>query len=119
MRLVTLVPTVLSSDLAVLLGKCGIRTDTDLLFSSTIEIYRQLPINSISLAGLEELRARVAEVASATGYSGLELLQQQDAVRGKFVSLSSGVAEIDDLLGGFGGCRVLEISGNVQSGKTV
>ena len=118
MRLATLVPQI-SSDLVIALENCGICTVEDLLFSSLIEIYGQLPVGSISLFDLQQLSSHVATLASASGTLGTELLRRQIEAHEMAPSLGTGVAELDDLLGGFGGCRVLEISGDTQSGKTV
>lgn len=118
MRLATLIPHV-PSDIVVYLDECGIRTDTDLLFSPIIEVYRQLPIGSISLLDLERLVARVAELGSAPGISALDMLENETKRRVKYASLTTGATELDNLLRSFGDCRVIEISGDRQSGKTV
>ena len=118
MRLATLVPQI-PSDLVNTLEKCGICTVADLIFSSPIDIYGQLPVGSISLFDLQQLSSHVATLASASGTLGTQLLQRQIEAHEMAPKLSTGVTELDDLLGGFGGCRVLEISGDTQSGKTV
>ncbi|KAG6820477.1 hypothetical protein H0H93_016539 [Arthromyces matolae] len=118
MRLSTLIPS-LSPELVSSLEVSGIRTDADLLFKPIFELYRQLPVETgISLADLENAVALTAQLAAASGTSGDELLTQCIQAEEKAATLFSGVKGLDDLLGGFGGRRVIEISGDRQSGKT-
>ncbi|KAF5382147.1 hypothetical protein D9615_004241 [Tricholomella constricta] len=117
MRLAALIPSI-PAELVSYLDKCGIRTDTDLLFKPVIEVYRQLPPGFITLHDLEKAVARVAELASAPGISGADMLSLEKEVHDRAPILLSGVESIDNLLGGFGGRRVVEISGDRQSGKT-
>jgi RAD51-like protein 3 len=120
MRLHSLIPTV-PSDLVTALENCGIRTDTDLLFSgTTIEVLRKLPPGVVSLADLEKYTRLVAESASAPGIRGDEQYAEELRKRNEdTIDLTSGVAELDALVGGFGNSRVFEISGDKGSGKTV
>lgn len=122
MRLRTLVPTI-PADLVSAFESCGIKTDTDLLFfdGSNLELLAKLPRGLVSCAGeLEKYVSLVAGRASAPGIRGDEELevalrkQRENA----FLELSSGVGELDELVGGFGGGRVFEISGEQESGKT-
>ncbi|KAG6887822.1 hypothetical protein C0995_012369 [Termitomyces sp. Mi166 len=118
MRLATLVPS-LSAELVSNLEKCGVRTDADLLFKPVVEVYRQLcPESGISLLDLERAVEVTAQLASAPGIAGDELLAQEIQAQAQAPALLSGVAGLDNLLCGFGGCRVIEISGDRQSGKT-
>jgi len=118
MRLSAFVPT-LPVDLVTCLEECGIRTEADLLFSgSVLDIFRRLPPGTVSLYELTNYTALVAKMASATGICAVDLLSLADVNQGNDDFLS-GVSELDELLGGFGGSRVLEISGDKGSGKTV
>lgn len=119
MRLAALVPS-LSAKIVSSLGECGVRTDTDLLFRPIVEIYRQLsPESGISLLDLERAVELTAKLASAPGVPGDELLAQEIQAQEQAPVLLSGVSGLDNLLGGFGGRRVIEITGDRQSGKTV
>ncbi|KIJ14236.1 hypothetical protein PAXINDRAFT_12888 [Paxillus involutus ATCC 200175] len=119
MRLQSLIPTI-PDDLVAALEACGIRTDTDLLFSgTTIEVLQRLPPGVVSLADLEKYTGLVAESASAPGIRGDK--QYADELRRRHedaTDLASGVGELDALVGGFGNSRVFEISGEKGSGKT-
>ncbi|KAG6833384.1 hypothetical protein H0H87_008001, partial [Tephrocybe sp. NHM501043] len=118
MRLASLIPS-LSTELVSALGKCGIRTDEDLLFQPIFEVYRQLPNGTnISLLDIERAVALTAELASAPGISGADMLVQETEAQERAPVLLSGVSSLDTLLGGFGGRRVIEITGDRQSGKT-
>lgn len=120
MRLQSLIPTI-PSDLVATLEACGIRTDADILFSGTpIDILQRLPPGVISLADLKRYIALVAESASARGISGDELYTEELQRRHAHdMDITCGVEELDALVNGFGGGRVLEISGDRGSGKTV
>ncbi|KAF8072080.1 P-loop containing nucleoside triphosphate hydrolase protein [Lyophyllum atratum] len=117
MRLAALVPS-LPTELVSCLDRNGIRTDTDLLFRPTAEVYRLLPHGTIALSDLEETISRVRELASAPGISGADMLKLELQADSRAPVLSSGVEGLDQLLGGFGQRRVIEISGDKQSGKT-
>ncbi|KAG5635921.1 hypothetical protein H0H81_009662 [Sphagnurus paluster] len=117
MRLAALVPSI-SAELVSSLDQCGIRTDTDLVLKPAIEIYRQLPPKTITLYDLEQAVARVTELASAPGISGSDMLIIETEKQNRAPFLSSGIETLDRLLDGFGGCRVVQISGDKQSGKT-
>jgi RAD51-like protein 3 len=117
MRLGAFVPSVLPADLALSLESCGIRTEIDFLFSNrTVDIFRRLPPGTVSLQELTNYVALVAEKASAPSIRGDHWLHGETR---NFDDLSTGVPDLDRLLGGFGGTRVIEISGDRGSGKTV
>ncbi|KAG5341570.1 hypothetical protein C0989_009272 [Termitomyces sp. Mn162] len=119
MRLTALIPA-LSPELVSSLDKCGVRTDSDLLFRPVVEVYLQLSSeDGISLLDLERAVELTAELASAPGIAGDELLAQETQAQEQAPTLFSGVGGLDNLLCGFGGCRVIEITGDKQSGKTV
>ncbi|KAI6102182.1 P-loop containing nucleoside triphosphate hydrolase protein [Pisolithus sp. B1] len=121
MRLRTLVPTI-PADLVSAFESCGIKTDTDLLFfdGSNLELFAKLPRGLVVTCGeLEKYVSLVAERASPPGIRGDEELEAALCKqRENALELSSGVGELDKLVGGFGGGRVFEISGEQGSGKT-
>jgi RAD51-like protein 3 len=102
------------------LEQCGIRTDAELLFSAPVfDIFRRLPAGTVTLRDLTKYIDIVAEKTSAPGISAAKLLDLESKARENDPDLLSGVPELDELLGGFGRHRVIEISGDSQSGKTV
>ncbi|KAG6910006.1 hypothetical protein DXG01_014007 [Tephrocybe rancida] len=118
MRLAALIPS-LPAEIVTTLDGCGIRTDSDLLFQPLTDVYRRLPSGlDISLLDLERAVALTAALASAPGVSGVDFLAQETQAQERAPVLSSGVKGLDDLMGGLGGRRVIEISGDRQSGKT-
>lgn len=121
MRLGALVPSeLLPADLVLSLEKVGIRTDTDFLFSGTpAEIFQRLPPGTVSLHELTIYIALVTEKASAPGVCADQLLSLETDSHNNRDEFTCGVPELDALLGGFGGSRVFEISGDKGSGKTV
>jgi len=119
MRLAALVPSI-PEILVASLAQCGIRTDADLLFSAPVfDIFRRLPPGTVTLRDLTKYVDVVAEKLSAPGISAAILLDQELKGEANAPDLLSGVPELDELLGGFGGRRVIEISGDKESGKTV
>ncbi|EAU85550.2 hypothetical protein CC1G_06263 [Coprinopsis cinerea okayama7 len=119
MRLSALVPSISADSVKVLEG-AGIRTDTDLLFTPTSEIYKRLPRGSISLQELARLCTAVTELTSANPVIGIDALQREEArlARDTNLELAVGNEAIDNFLRGLGGRKVIEISGNRASGKT-
>lgn len=119
MRLAVLVPSI-PENLVETLEQCGIRTDADLLLSAPIfDIFRRLPAGTVTLRDLTKYADIVAEKVSAPGVSAVNLLDLELQAQKDDPDLQSGIPELDELLGGFGGRRVIEISGEKQSGKTV
>jgi RAD51-like protein 3 len=119
MRLAACVPSI-PGELVACLEKCGIRTDADLLFSSPVlDIFRRLPSGTVSLQDLTKYAEIVAELTSAPGISGPDLLRQQRQAQESALDFSSGISELDAIVSGFRGGRVYEISGDKQSGKSV
>jgi RAD51-like protein 3 len=119
MRLTALVPSI-PENVVTSLERCGIKTDADLLFSAPVfDIFRSLPPGTVTLCDLKRYVDAVAEKVSAPGVSAERLLDLEIQAQENDSSLQSGVPELDHLLGGFGGRRVIEISGEKQSGKTV
>ncbi|KAI0697970.1 P-loop containing nucleoside triphosphate hydrolase protein [Cytidiella melzeri] len=120
MRLVTLVPA-LPERLVAALENCGIRTDTDLLFNSgtAMQIYEKLPPEIVTLAQLERYISDVAGLASAPILDGVDVLNQEEQCRAAFVPFSTGVPQLDELINGRNGPKVLEVSGDHGTGKTL
>ncbi|KDR78987.1 hypothetical protein GALMADRAFT_244701 [Galerina marginata CBS 339.88] len=119
MRLSSLVPSI-PANLVAALEASGIRTEGDLLFSaSTFDIYRRLPANIVTLQELIDYTAAVAELCSAPGLSGRELYRLEELALTKKFEFLSGNEELDTFLLGLGGKRVIEISGDKGSGKSV
>lgn len=104
------------------LEECGIRTDADLMFSGTaMQLYEKLPQGTITLVELEKHIQDTIRCVSAEGARGDELLAQEEE---KYLTrapgrISSGIPELDQMIIGYNGPRVLEISGDHGSGKTV
>lgn len=120
MRLRTVLPP-LPNDLLDALEDLGIKTDADLLFSGdAVDLWRKLPDDSITLQEVADLMTRVAAQQAAPMMRGDVLLQDETERCEKRASdaLYSGVQALDELVGGFGQYRVLEISGDGCSGKT-
>ncbi|KAF9466479.1 P-loop containing nucleoside triphosphate hydrolase protein [Collybia nuda] len=118
MRLAACVPP-LPAELVACFEKCGIRTDADLLFSSpVIDIFRRLPSGTVSLHDLTKYVELVAELASAPGVSGPDLLKQAQEKQDTGSKFPTGMLELDEIVDGFNGGRVYEISGGRHSGKT-
>jgi hypothetical protein len=102
----------LPKDLVNALGKCGIRTDTDLLFSrSPLEVFHSLPNGIISLSDFLECFNVVTEVVSAPGMRAIDTFTQDAWVK-------TGVPIFDELVGESSRHEVIEISGARGSGKS-
>lgn len=121
MRLRTVDPP-LPDTLLDALAELNIRTDADLIFYGTpMELYRKLPLGTVTLADLAGHIERVVEYVAAAGTRGDILLEREVQHKATYdgEEFSSGVPQLDELLHGFGGSRVIEISGDRGSGKTV
>lgn len=108
----------LPTDLLTALTSLGISSDFDLLFNfgSSLEIWRRLPPGLISLQEFERCTKDALAQASAVGVTCDKLYAQ--AVESSQMKL--GLPALDAVLGGvFGPRRVLEISGDHGSGKSV
>lgn len=117
MRLSNLIPSIPANVVACLEVQ-GIRTDTDLLFSTTIfDIYKRLPAGTATLEELSEYTAIAAEIGAAPGMSGHELLLLENA-KGDG-QLLTGNEELDEFLRGLDARWVIELSGDKGSGKSV
>ncbi len=123
MRLRTILPY-LPESLLDNLETIGIRTDADLLFKfpgGAMEVYQRLPLDTIPLAELSECIRQVVAHASAPVIRGDELVARESKRLEEHCAedFLSGVTEIDEVMGGFGNYRVIEISGDKGVGKTV
>jgi len=119
MRLSNMVPSVFA-DLVVALESIQIRTETDLLFSAPLaDIHKRLPAATVSLQMLIELVELVTELCAASGQSSLDLLDLDEQCTAQGKELSCGNQGVDVLLRGLCGRKVIEISGDKGSGKTV
>ncbi|KAJ7095090.1 P-loop containing nucleoside triphosphate hydrolase protein [Mycena belliarum] len=118
MRLAACVPNI-PAQLVSSLETCGIRTDTDLLFSaSPFDILRRLPPGSTTLSELKQVTALVAKLASGSGHSAADLLSLTHTERSGEAFLS-GIPQLDELLCGLATpCRLIEVSGCKGSGTT-
>ena len=119
MRLSNLVPSI-PGPLVASLEAIGIRTEVDLIFSApTFDVFRCLPPGTVTLQELINYTSVAAELCAAPGASAFEIFSQEEAARCNEVQLQSGNSELDALLQGLGGCKVIEISGDKGSGKSV
>lgn len=113
----------IQNELVQALQDIGIRTDTDLLLSEDpTKIFTRLPQDlGISLLDFRRAVAKVAELASATPTYGDKLLEQELKRQEDVFAddMRVGVPTLDALLGGFSPPRVIEVSGDKGSGKTV
>ncbi|KAH9838306.1 P-loop containing nucleoside triphosphate hydrolase protein [Rhodofomes roseus] len=103
------------------LAQLGIRTDTDLLFSADpIDIFRKLPSSTLSLHDFHSFVAQVSQQASAPAVCGDVLFEQEKRKEENdlYSDLTTGVRELDGLLGGLAPPRVIEVSGDRGSGKS-
>lgn len=120
MRLSILAPRI-PSELIQALDSLGIRTDAELLFGAPpLSVFSRLPPGTITFQGFLDCVDSVKEEAAAKGVRADKWLEDQNNKPWRRKSdLMTGVPDLDTLLGGFGGSRVLEISGDHGSGKTV
>ena len=83
--------------------------------------FRKLPLGTVTLAELTETVASVVKYVAAPAMNGNQLLEQQERrmAENPVEEFDSGVPQLDKLMNGFGGSRVIEISGDRASGKTV
>jgi RAD51-like protein 3 len=119
MRLSNLVPS-LPASLVASLEANGIRTEVDLLFSApTFDIFRRLPAGTVTLQELIDYTSLAAELCAAPGVSAHEVFMNEEAASATDVELRSGNLELDTLLQGLGRRKVIEVSGDRGSGKSV
>jgi len=119
MRLSSLSPEVLPTTLVDALRTLGIVSDVDLFFSAaTLEIWRKLPPDLMPLSEFEHCVKAVMLRCAVPGFvpievdgrSGLDQLKPET---------STGIGDLDDLLGATLRNSVVEISGRRGSGAAV
>jgi len=121
MRLANLVPSI-SAELVTALNTLEIRTENDLLFSATpYELLNRLPPETVSLEDLEAAIVTVAELSAASGDSCFDLLTLEAGPSGSDAPtpLVSGNENIDRILSGLGRHKIIQLSGDKGSGKSV
>lgn len=119
MRLSSLVPSI-PADVVTCLESQGIRTDMDLLFATTtLDTYKRLPAGTATLEELIEYRSLAAKSGAAPGISGHELVLLEDMEEDNVIQLQTGVKALDDFFRGLAGRRLIELSGDGGSGKSV
>ncbi|KIP08228.1 hypothetical protein PHLGIDRAFT_23644 [Phlebiopsis gigantea 11061_1 CR5-6] len=117
MRLRTVDPP-LPTHLLDALADLSITSDADLIFAGTsMELYKRLPLGTVSLKELEKCIADVVTYISAAGVRGDKLITELERVEDA-EQWGCGLKDIDHLVGGFGPGRVIEVSGDRASGKT-
>lgn len=121
MRLQTVVPPPAQTFLSAL-GKIGVRTDSDLLFTAPpVDIFRKLPPGTLSLHEFNDFVRRVAQQAAAPAIRADVLLVQEKTKEEAdlIAEPNTGVKCLDELLGGLAPPRLVEVSGDRGSGKSV
>ena len=84
-------------------------------------LYKRLPVGTVTLAKLTATMDAVVQYAAAPVISGDKLLGQVERQMAETSAqeLTCGIPQLDELTGGFGASKVIEISGDRGSGKTV
>lgn len=125
MRLQQFVPP-LDPSFVQALSEIGIKTDTDLLLThDPLATFTKLPAgHGVTLKQYREVLAQVAGLAAATPTYGDKLLEretkrQEDIFSDVPDTMQLGVPAVDALVGGFAPPRVIEVSGDSGTGKTV
>ena len=114
MRLSSLPPEVLPSTLVDALRTLGIVSDADLFFSATVlEIWRKLPPDLMPLFEFERCVKAVMALCAVPGHVAAEV---DDRLKPE---ISTGIANLDNLLGTTLRDSVVEISGRHGSGAVV
>ncbi|KAF6757171.1 P-loop containing nucleoside triphosphate hydrolase protein, partial [Ephemerocybe angulata] len=109
-----------SADVVKQLEACGVRTDSELLFEPLFELYQRLPLNSITLQELSRVYTVVTELSAAEPILASDLLKYEEEKHPleQDAELRVGDEQIDELLRGLGGARLVEISGDRKMGKS-
>lgn len=121
MRLQAVAPPPPQSLLSAL-AQIGVRTDSDLLFSAPpVDIFLQLPPDTLSLHDFNDFLMQVTQQASAPNMTADMLFEEEKTREGAdlLAEPSTGVKGLDELLGGLVPPRVIEVSGDRGSGKSV
>jgi len=119
MRLSSLSPEVLPATLVDALRTHGIVSDADLFFSATTsEIWRKLPPDLMPLSEFERCVKAVLLLCAACGFVAPEVDRRPASDQLK-PETSTGVGDLDDLLGTTLRDSVVEVSGRHGSGAAV
>ncbi|EPT01403.1 hypothetical protein FOMPIDRAFT_1120629 [Fomitopsis schrenkii] len=121
MRLQAVAPPPPQSLLSAL-AQIGVRTDSDLLFSAPpVDIFLQLPPDTLSLHDFNDFLMQVTQQASAPNMTADMLFEEEKTREGAdlLAEPSTGVKGLDELLGGLVPPRVIEVSGDRGSGKSL
>jgi hypothetical protein len=134
MRLSAVETSEIKPGLVAALSQIGVRTAADLLFASPTEgaasiatsedslqaVFRRLPPGTCTFGELNAIaRAAIAQGA-APAVTGRQLLVARSARdHDGSPGISSGIAQLDVLLGGLVESHVVEVVGDSGSGKTV
>lgn len=119
MRLSSFSPQILSPPLVDALRALGIVSDADLFFSATpLEIWRKLPPDLIPFSEFERCVDAVMLSCAVPGSVAAELDGRALSDQSK-PDISSGIGDLDDLLGGTMRDSVVEISGRQGAAATV
>jgi len=119
MRLSSLSPEVLPTTLIDALRTHGIVSDADLFFSATtLEIWRKLPPNLMPLSEFERCVKAVLLLCAVPGFVTHEVDKRSVSDQLK-PETSTGVGNLDHLLGTTLRDSVVEVSGRHKSGTAV
>ena len=118
MRLSSLSPELLPTDLVEALRALGIASDADLFSSTPLEIWRKLPPGFMSLLEFERCMKAVMLRCAIPGFIATEVGQRSPSVQLK-PETSAGVRDLDSLLGTTLRDSVVEISGRHASATAV
>ncbi|KAL5525842.1 hypothetical protein ACEPAG_7179 [Sanghuangporus baumii] len=104
------------------LDSCGIKTDEDLLCSSSLlpELWQRLPPNSMTFSQLQEIREIAIKSLSAPGSTGTEILERSlmsENGSDYWPQLASSCPNLTELLNATQ-TGVIEVGGDKGSGKT-
>lgn len=120
MRLTSLSPEILPVPLVDALRTLGVVSDADLFFSATtLELWRKLPPDLMPLLEFERCVKAVMVLRAAPGSVAAEVFDEGPASDQLKPETSTGVGDLDDLLGTTLRYSVVEISGRHGSGATV
>ncbi|KAH9063962.1 P-loop containing nucleoside triphosphate hydrolase protein [Lactarius vividus] len=114
----------LPATLVANLTSLNIRTASDLIFASPVELIGKLPAGSITFAELTHHIAHVTAAFAGPAITADKLIAELEPRAGQEPVSSSGLPALDELIGigndfrGAPGGRLIEISGASATGKT-
>ena len=119
MRLSSLSPEILPTTLVDALQTLGIVSDADLFFSATaLEIWRKLPLDLMPLSEFERFMKVVMLRCAVSGFVANEVDERPLSNQTR-PEASTGVGDLDNLLGTTLRDSVVEVSGRHGSGAAV